>query len=346
LLVSHARVKTSALYCRARMFRRKLDVRVVAVIAMAALLSVTISAAEGDLKWFRFDKTFIQANYPVDVAFGRLTIEDLYAASALHDVGCSGDDGEIHVGVYDADIAVPGNQRPISRPVGSPPGGWGVVIEPPNATSKDANFLNAFEKTSPRPQQTWDGCLRVWNESHWHGHPTKNPKGFSNPNHVLELHPAWRMTLDDGTERSYSVARIEGFRGYGLNKFDTDDYEFHALNPAEWLKVYQTSASLYVQLVHTANFFSLPVIVRDRDDVAGAAQILDLDVCADRQCNSGDFILQGLRGVTVSAADNNLQFTVGNKIDLLGIFSVNLRVALANATGAVAEQRQSCPRST
>jgi hypothetical protein len=253
----------------------------IAILAVAVVVSGAISAAEADLKWFRFDKTFIQAKYPTDVAFGRLTIEDLYAASALHDVGCSGDDGEIHVGVYDADIAVPGNQRPISRPVRSPPGGWGVVIEPPNATSKDASFLNAFEKTSPRPRQTWDGYWRVWNESHWHGHPTKNPKGFSNPNHVLELHPAWRMTLDDGTERSYSVARIEGFRGYGLNKFDTDDYEFHALNPAEWLKVYQTSASLYVQLVHTANFFSLPVIVRDRDVVAGVAQILDLDVCAD-----------------------------------------------------------------
>jgi hypothetical protein len=208
-------------------------------------------------------------------------------------------------------------------PSGHRPAGGASIIEPPNATSKDASFLNAFEKTSPRPRQTWDGYLRVWNESHWHGHPTKNPKGFSNPNHVLELHPAWRLTLDDGTERSYSVARIEGFRGYGLNKFDTDDYEFHALNPAEWLKVYQTSASLYVQLVHTANFFSLPVIVRDREDVAGVAQILELDVCADRQCSSGSFILQDLRGVTVAAADNNLQFTVGNKIDLLGIFSVN-----------------------
>jgi hypothetical protein len=105
------------------------------------------------------------------------------------------------------------------------------------------------------------------------------------------------------------------------------------LDAGDWLKVYQTSQSVYVSLIETSNFFTLPMIVRTTTAVTGA-KVLTVDVCDDRPCTSGKFALTGLRAVVIPAAETDGALGIGAQAELLGFFSVNLRTAMQGSTNA------------
>lgn len=295
------------------------------LVCLLSLINV-IAASEGDAKWFKFDKSFIQTVYPLEVAFGELALERPWKVGPLHTISCSANDGEFHVGAYDSEIGVSSQHKPISRPASGSGAAWGIVAEPINVTSADRTEVLQYQNQ----EATWRGFLRVWNEGHWHGHTKKRKGGYSNPNHVVEIHPAWAL-LAGQVEKEFPVGRVLGFKGYGLSKFDDERYPYHPLNPEEWLKVYQTSKSVFVQLAQSANFFSLPVRVRERTTIAnGSALSLRLDVCASRPCGS-DYLYRDLRAVTVPGTDS---YPLNQSIEVLGLFSVNLRTAMTESIGA------------
>lgn len=88
------------------------------------------------------------------------------------------------------------------------------MIEPPNVTTTEEHDLETREGTTV----TFEGYFRVWNEGHFDGETDRRPEGFSNPNHILELHPAFRMTAADGTTHTYNLRAISDYGGYGLSK--------------------------------------------------------------------------------------------------------------------------------
>jgi len=300
--------------------------------ALLALYGLTIDAAQGEIVWFRFKKSFIESRYPTDVAFGSIEVSDLWKVGPAHYIKnptCSGTDGEVHLGVYEEDLDWPGSSETFSFPVGNDKVAWGLVIEPPNVTAADMTALRAIEKTPA----TFDGYLRVWNEGHWNDEEEKEESGSSNPNHVLGLHPAWRVRSSSTAfpTRDFPVFAMANYGGYGLSKFSPVAQK---LKSGDWLKVYQTSTSVYLSLIETSNFFTLPMIVRSVAATTIGAKLLTVDVCAERACSSGQFVLTGLRAVVVPSAEEGVPLVVGNQAELLGFFSVNLRAAMAGSKNA------------
>jgi hypothetical protein len=163
---------------------------------------------------------------------------------------------------------------------------------------------------------TFDGYFRVWNEGHWKGqvHP-------SNPHHVFEVHPAWRFTFQGGSFDEPSLIRMmTGYRGYGLSK-----YEKVLDEVGDWLKAYQDGDFLFVQLQDASNFFQLPVEITDTSVIDGGTA-LTLDVYSSNQYKR--LVYEGLRGIAVDGATLGAELAVGDRLTLLGFFSVNLKTAL------------------
>jgi hypothetical protein len=149
-------------------------------------------AAEGEVKWLHFSKAFIESLYGGDSAIADLVVKPNGAqpASKVHPRSCSGDDGELHVGIRNDDLVLPGGARPPSLPETEDDPDWGIVSELPNAALGDgpSTLADLLSK-----QITFHGYLRVWNEGHDQGNAPP-----SNPHHVFEIHPAWKFTATGG----------------------------------------------------------------------------------------------------------------------------------------------------
>jgi hypothetical protein len=276
--------------------------------------------------WFAFDPDFIRNHYQsADLAFGSLTISDEWRASGVHDESCSGEDGEVHVGVYDDHMGLNPSEMPFSSPIEVERIAWGSVIEPPNVTSAQAAELEAREgKTA-----TLEGFFRVWNEGHYDDQTDRVAGGFSNPNHVLELHPAWRMTTPGpgAIKREYNLQPMSDYKGYGLSKLRPILNGFAA---GKWPTIYQDSEELYIHLPkgqpYEANFFQVPVIIRSVTPL-GEGIIMQADVCDNLGC-SGTPLYKSLRLTTVPSTAEGKLYRANEQTEVLGIFSLNLRRAL------------------
>jgi hypothetical protein len=276
--------------------------------------------------WFAFDPDFIRSRYQsADLAFGSLTVSGQWRASPVHEESCSGEDGEVHVGVYDDHMGLDPAETPFSSPIDVERIAWGTVIEPPNVTPDEAAELEKREGTTA----TFEGFFRVWNEGHFDDETDRRPGGFSNPNHVMELHPAWRITTPspDSIIHDYTLQPMPKYSGYGLTKLKPI---LNGFASGKWPTIYQDSEALYVHLPrgqpYEANFFQIPVTIRSVTPL-GNGTIMQADVCSKIDC-SGAALYKGLRLVTVPSTAEGKPYQVDEKTELLGIFSVNLRRAL------------------
>jgi hypothetical protein len=275
--------------------------------------------------WFAFDPDFIRNRYrSADLAFGTFTLSEEWRASAIHDENCSGEDREVHVGGYEDHLGLDDSEIPFSSPVHSERIAWGTVIEPPNVTTAQGNELEKLEGTTA----TFEGYLRVWNEGHFDDETDRRPGGFSNPNHILELHPAWRMTTPKGVTRTYSLRAMDDYSGYGLSKLKTILKGFASRT---WPTMYQDGEALYIHLPrgqpYESNFYQLPVVIRSVTTI-DEGTVMDADVCDRVDCSGKTFLYKGLRLVSVPSTEEGTPYIVDEKAELLGIFSVNLRRAL------------------
>jgi len=281
-------------------------------------------AAEGDIKLLRFSKSFIESHYAADSAIGDLVITGAGAhpAKNVHQRSCSGDDGELHVGILNASLAGPG--APASFPEVAGDDSWGVVAELPNAaTGGGPAKLNA----ALAEQITFHGYFRVWNEGHEHGEAAP-----SNPRHVFEIHHAWKFTAAGADfDKPSLVKSIPSYSGYGITKLRA---MFTSLNNEEWLKVHGSGDDVFVSLRETSNFFQFPAIIRSVTPTStGQEGTMDIFTNTDfKKTLQPDvrFVI-----ATGSALDGTL--TVGKKISLLGLFSVNLSRVLSAAASAHTE---------
>jgi hypothetical protein len=156
-----------------------------ATALLFATLPTLHGSPEGQRVWFKFNKAFINAQYANDEAFGTIKAQTWGAAKTVHSTKCGGIDGELHIGALDDGIDLPTSQTPISSKASADDNDWGVVFELPDAKSGKgpATLSKHMGQTV-----TFNGYFRVWNEGHWKGqvHP-------SNPHHVFDVHPAWRL---------------------------------------------------------------------------------------------------------------------------------------------------------
>lgn len=194
---------------------------------------------EGDVKWLRFSKTFVQSHYAADAAVGEIVVaaDGAQPAKTVHKRSCSGDDGELHIGILNESLS-PSNAKAPSFSELSNDDAWGLVAELPNAALGDgpAQLADAVSK-----RIIFHGYFRVWNEGHDHG---ATPP--SNPHHVFEVHPAWRF-IAQGTEfdEPSLVKSIPAYSGYGITKLRP---LFTSLADGEWLTAYGDGDDVFVSL--------------------------------------------------------------------------------------------------
>lgn len=292
--------------------------------AAAALLAFVGSANAQTLTWYKFSKSYIQQNYSSDSAIGKLKAAK-FSPGPTHfpkpatGEGCGGTDFEIHLGVQDKDMTKPNGVSAATGPMSSV-ANWGVVAEPANVVSSARNDYDAFA-TKPI---SFTGYYRVWNEGHDHGSTAP-----SNPNHVLELHPAWQYTSGSKSKSMLSSVRPpKMYAGYGASHFRP---LLTSIDSKHWLKAYQDSNFVYVQLMKADNFYQLPVKVTDIQDVSGGKVAL-VDVFSD--ANHTNQIYQSLKVIVAAGSPYATKLAVGQKTFILGIFSVNLRRAIDLSAGA------------
>lgn len=289
-------------------------------IATALIILVGSAPAHAQVKWYKFDKRFIEAHYAADgSAIGAIKVLAMHPAKNVHEIACGGNDGELHIGVAGRDLG----PRPVSSFSQDADSGFGMVAEPPNV--KTGAFLQQVENADGRPA-TFYGYFRVWNEGHDVGalHP-------SNPHHVLEVHPAWgiRSTGFTYAPRPAVVFPMSGYSGYGASKFRP----LLASLPS-WLRVAERSDFVYVRMAKADNFYQLPVTVkRTRSTANGAGVAALVDVYSDTAHQN--LVYQDLTVVTAanSRIASRLQSTPNWQTYLLGFFSVNLRKAMEIASG-------------
>jgi hypothetical protein len=116
------------------------------------------------------------------------------------------------------------------------------------------------------------------------------------------------------------IRTMAGYRGYGLSKYEPVLDEL-----GDWLKAYQDNDFLYVQLQDSSNFFQLPVEVTAKQSISGGGS-LTLDVYSSKQYKR--VVYSGLRGITAQGGTLGGAVDVGDRVTLLGFFSVNLKTAL------------------
>jgi hypothetical protein len=141
-----------------------------------------------------------------------------------------------YVGAYEDHLGLRTTETPFSSPVEGNRIAWGTVIEPPNVTATQANEL---EKREARPSRS-RAISACWNEGHFDDETDRRPGGFSNPNHLLELHPTWRMQAQDGATRDYDVQAMSDYGSYGLSKLKTILNGFASLT---WPTMYRRCTS-------------------------------------------------------------------------------------------------------
>jgi hypothetical protein len=310
--------------------------RIRGTIPVAATSTRRPAAAASSVVWARFDRDFVRNRYPNDLAFTSLTFDTQWVASAKHGVSCGGKDGEIHIGAYERHIEFASGEQPFARMADEPTVAWGIVAEPPNATSDDSAALEDLEGT----HVSFTGYLRVWNEGHYDDEPAEKPQGSSNPNHLVELHPTWFMNAEDEgfEEYDFQPLPIQKYAGYGLTKAGP---MLRAVAGGEWPKAYVTNTSVFVSLSHESNFYQIPIRISSVQATSGGI-LMRADVCEQLGCVGGQILYRNLRLVTRSDSAEGTPFAAGQVVEVLGLFSVHLgRVAriASNATtrpGAVA----------
>ena len=239
----------------------------------AVLLST--SALPAQAAWFRFSTAFIGSHHVNGEAFSTVG-GTKWTRSALHDISCSGKDGEVHIGAFETDLDPPSSEAPVSGPGdGSNDPEWGVVAELPNAAEGDGLATYDAHATGKvcSEKLTFEGYLRVWNE----GHAGGNSSG-SNPHHVLEMHPAWAFDVggDHFADRSL-VKRVPGYSGYRASAFRS---MLTTIGKKAWPRAYEENGALVLELRQHHNFYQLPVIVRSTQAIPGGHEVI-VDVFSD-----------------------------------------------------------------
>jgi len=279
---------------------------------------------EGESVWARFDSDFIQKHFSNDLAFSSVTFDEQWRAGPRHamsatKISCSGTDGEIHVGAYERYIAFGATEKPFSRLSNQSTIAWGLVAEPPNATNDEWNTLKALEGT----RITFTGYMRVWNEGHFDDEKAQKPDGSSNPNHLVEVHPAWHMESTDEGSEDYDfppTAPMDRYAGYGMTKASSI---FAAQSTGTWPRAYVSNGQLYVFLSKESNFYQLPVRILSIQATSDGL-ILTADVCRFVGCADNQYAHRNLRLVTRTDSQGGQPFTEGEMTELLGVFSVHL----------------------
>jgi hypothetical protein len=291
-------------------------------LALFLLCGVT-PAQQPKLTWYSFDTDFISARYS-DSAIGEMPAKAAEAAKNVHAETCGGDDAELHIGIKLNDVGLSAGQMPLSVPVAAGDKGWGIVAELPNG--KLADGPSKFVKIAGK-SVTFTGYFRVWDEGHAKGavHP-------SNPHHVFEVHPAWAFK---GSGVSFSrvdlVASMGKYRGFGATKFKP---LLSAVADEKWPLAYQAGGRLFVGLAKDQNFYQLPAKVKAKKSVSGGHE-WTLDVFSDKAISK--LVYSGLTAVTADGSPIDDTLKVGQKIFLLGFFSVNLKKAMDASEGAGSE---------
>src|SRR6266850_1871996 len=288
-----------------------------AILSIVALLFLPLSLS-GQTKWYRFSKAFIAQHYSSGSAIGTLQASEAHAAHTLHSVSCGGNDGELHIGIPgDAVVWSNAAGQPISGVAGQTSSDFGVVAEPPNASTALKNGLVAADGQAAQ----FVGYFRVWNEGHDVGaiHP-------SNPHHVVELHPVWGIQMGsvNNTPDGSIVFSMRNYHGYGASKFRP-----LLESAATWLKVYEDAQFVYVQLPKAQNFYQIRVKVKQVKPYAGGQAVV-ADVFSSA---TGPRVFQNLTLVAAAGSDAGNRFVVGRSTFLLGFFSVNLSRAAEVAQG-------------
>jgi hypothetical protein len=93
----------------------------------------------------------------------------------------------------------------------------------------------------------------------------------------------------------------------------------------DWLKAFQDDDFLFVQLQDASKVFQLPVEITHTASIERGTA-LTLDVYSSNQYKR--LVYEGLRGITVDGAGLGASLEVGDRLTLLGFFSVNLKTAL------------------
>jgi hypothetical protein len=270
-----------------------------------------------DITWYKFDRDFINAKYS-NSAIGNLSFTRAHPAGTVHSSSCGGNDAELHIGMTLPEVQLPSGQMPLSDSPDSDDEDWGVVAELPNTNS--GNGKAKLVQLSGEPVKFF-GYFRVWDEGHGGGQVFP-----SNPHHVFEIHPAWGFT---GTGVNFMrkdlVRPMASYRGYGATKFKP---LFKSLNDDEWPLVCET---LHVGLMKFSNFFQLPVRVKSISSVNGGHEVI-VDVFSDQAATNK--IYSELTAITASGTPIDGSLSVGQKVFLLGFFSINLKKALDGSNGA------------
>jgi hypothetical protein len=270
-------------------------------------------------KWYKFNKAFINHNVGQDSALGQLDSSQAFPASRPHSISCGGEDGELHVGIPGKAILGPTGPLLVSAPGNESDRNFGIVAEPANASASLVNFF----KSNQGENVSFFGYYRVWNEGHDVGavHP-------SNPHHVLELHPAWAIKVGDRTVvKPGSIFAMPEYQGYGISKYGP---LLTSISARKWLEVAEDQNYVYVQLIKAENFYQLPVTVKGIHPIQKGVEAI-VDVYSD--FSRSRLVYPDLRVIAIEGTRIATQLASGQKAYLLGIFSVNLRRAMAAASG-------------
>jgi hypothetical protein len=290
------------------------------VLTIAVIITFAATGSSAQTKWYKFDKKFIENNFPADSAIGELHAQESHAAGSVHSVSCGGNDGELHVGIPGGSILRTNSSGlPASSLANSSDSDFGIVAEPPNATTAIRTKINGVANQ----EIVFHGYYRVWNEGHDVGQVFP-----SNPHHVLELHPAW--SFESGTVNGGSAGNVfsmANYHGYGASKFRP---LLESLENDQWLQVAEDHDFVFVQLKRADNFYQLPVTVKESSEVTGGRQFT-VDVFSSgthTRLVRSDLAVIVAEGSPIAADLDTDQDTF-----LLGLFSVNLRKAMSAAIG-------------
>jgi len=290
---------------------------------ISVLVAVILFSASalGQIKWYKFDKRFIEQHYQQDAtAIGTLKASAVHPAHNVHPIDCGGNDGELHIGIAESGLG--NGTLPVSAFAQEKDSQFGIVAEPPNV-KQGTPFFTSIEATEGKPAFFF-GYFRLWNEGH--DVTTVFP---SNPHHVLEVHPAWGIRSGNFivTPRPAVIFSMPGFSGYGASKFAP-----LLQSVPQWLRVAEDDKFVYIRLMKADNFYQLPVTVKKVRTVANGAGVMAIvDVFSDTAHKN--LVYQDLTVVTAFNDPLAARLQPNWSTFLLGFFSINLRKAEVIASG-------------
>jgi len=288
-------------------------------ILAAMMIFASCSPVHAQVKWYKFDKGFIQTHYGADgSAIGVLKVSAMHPAKNAHSIDCGGNDGELHIGIAEGDLG----PQPASSFAQGGDSGFGIVAEPPNV-KRGTPFFQAVEGADGSPAVFY-GYFRLWNEGHDVGAVFP-----SNPHHVLEVHPAWGIKSNgfNYAPRPAVIFPMTGYSGYGASKFSP-----LLVAVPSWLRVAEDSNFVYVRMAKADNFYQLPVTIKETRPIANGAGVDALvDVFSDTAHQN--LVYQNLTVITAANSPIAARLHADWQTYLLGFFSINLMKAMEIASG-------------